>query len=632
MGRNRNRLRWVLMQGWAIASASLAIAHGALPTGAVPDLHGVDIPGLPAVTSHIHVDQFGYLPGEAKVAVISDPVHGFNGGDHFEPGSILELRGADDAAVVLRGPAELRDGGAVDEISGDRGWWFDFSSVRRPGRYFVFDPRSGLRSPVFRIGADVFEPILRAAVRVFYYQREAIAHAAPNAEAPWQDGPSFLQDRETHAVWDRRNPSMVRDLSGGWADAGDTNKYPPFLGEVIHPLLYAWQANPEVFTDDFNIPESGNGLPDLLDEVKWELDWLMKMQDADGGVFIKMGMAADTGAERANSPYSRDRHARFYAPKCSGATIMTAGVFAHAARVYAQFGPWKEYAAELRARALHAWEWYETHPRSYHCDTHAVLSGSANLSPDEQDAAEAVAGLHLWRLTGEAKYHDAFRGKVGSLRQLSQPGWAPYWMGAAEALFEYLKSPGADAGTCARITQAYQEALRSPLFILQDGSEELYRAWMPPSSYHWGSNRTRACFGLAALHGADSGLGGPQDRYLRQHALNELHALHGVNPFSVVYLTNMGRFGAELSVTRIYHEWFGDNPPPGYLSGGPNRDYDGNLDWVRQQPPAKAFVEAVNAPKVRSYELTEPGIYYQATYVRLLTAFSAEKPTPAQSP
>jgi hypothetical protein len=609
---------------WAIAYVCRAAATDPNPAGAVPNLQGVTVPGLPPVTSHIHVDQFGYLPDEAKVAVISDPIRGFNAGDHFAPGPNLELCRAADRTVVFGGPVELRDGGAVDAISGDRGWWFDFGAVRQPGRYYVFDRQSGLRSPVFRIGADVFDPILRAAVRVFFYQREAIAHAAPNADAPWQDGPSFLQDGETHAVWAGQDASTERDLRGGWADAGDTNKYPPFLGEVIHPLLYAWQANPAVFTDDFNLPESGNGLPDLLDEVKWELDWLMKMQDADGGVFIKMGMASNAGAERANSPYSRDRHPRFYAPKCSASTIMTAGVLAHASRVYAAFGPWKGYAAQLRVRAELAWEWYRSHPRSYDCDTHAVLSGLANLSPAEQDAAEAIAGLHLWKLTGEARYHDAFRAKVGSLRQLSQPGWAPYWMGAAEALFEYLKSPGADGATCARITQAYQAALRTPFFIPQNNSDELYRAWMPASAYHWGSNRTRACFGLAALHGADSGLGGPLNGWLRQHALNELHALHGVNPFSLVYLTNMSRFGAELSASRIYHEWFGEAPPPGYLAGGPNRDYDGSLEWVRQQPPAKAYVEAINAPEVRSYELTEPGIYYQATYVRLLTAFTAQ--------
>jgi hypothetical protein len=109
-----------------------------------------------------------------------------------------------------------------------------------------------------------------------------------------------------------------------------------------------------------------------------------------------------------------------------------------------------------------------------------------------------------------------------------------------------------------------------------------------------------------------------------------LHSLHGVNPLGLVYLTNMGRHGAESSVRHVYHEWFGDAPPPGYLAGGPNRDYTGNLAWIREQPPAKAFAEAGEDRGVHGYELTEPAIYYQACYVRLLVPFvtprSADEP------
>jgi hypothetical protein len=585
----------------------------------VPVLQGVTVVGLPPVTGHLHVDQFGYLPDEVKVAVISDPQRGYNRGDAYAPAPVLEVRRVSDGTVVLRAQVAIHDGGRVDAVSGDRGWWCDFSAVREPGRYYLFDPASGLRSPAFRIGADVYGPVLRAAVHMYYYQREATAHRAPWAEAPWQDGPSFLQDRKARAIGSPDDPSTERDLSGGWADAGDTNKYPSFLGEVIHPLLYAWQANPAAFTDDFGIPESGNGLPDLLDEVKWELDWLSRMQDADGGVFIKMGMASTgpNAGHRADAPYSRDRHPRYYAPKCSASTIIAAGVFAHAARVYGAFGPWRGFADEMRSRALRAWAWYGSHPRGYDCDTHAVMSGPANLSAVQQDGAEAVAALHLWALTGEARFHDAFLAKFGTLPQISGKAWSSFETGQAECLFEYLSLPGADKAACGRISDTYLRSAHSALFMPQEG-DELYRAWMPDSSYHWGSDRTRASHGLAALEGADAGLAGPLAGRLRQRALDQLHALHGVNPLSLVCLTNMGRYGAELSASRVYHEWFGEAPPPGYLVGGPDRDYDGSLDWVKHQPPAKAYAEAANLPGVRSYELTEPAIYYQATYIRLL--------------
>ncbi len=582
------------------------------------------LPDQPADPGHIHVDQFGYLPGEQKVAVLSDPQTGFNAGDHYAPGARLEVRRVADDTVVYRGAPALFDEGRTDEVSGDRGWWFDFTAVHAPGDYYIVDPATDVHSPGFQIGADVFEPILRAAVRVFYYQREAIAHVAPWAEAPWRDEPAFLQDREARAIDAPDDPAPARDLSGGWADAGDTNKYPSFLGEVIHPLLYAWRANPGVFTDDFNVPESGNGLPDLLDEVKWELAWLEKMQDADGGVFVKMGMAAKKGdwpAGRAVSPLSHDLRQRFYAPKCSASTIVAAGVFAHAARVYAGFAPWQSFSAELRDHAERAWEWYVTHPRSYDCDTFAVMSGSANLTPALQDTAEAVAAMHLWVLTGDERYHAAFRDKVGAMRQLTDPAWSYYRMGQAEVLFDYLQQPGADPATRERISTAYTHALQSPLFLPPDGGGDLYRAWMPEACYHWGSNRTRACFGIAALGGLDLDLGTVVNNRLRQRALDLLHAIHGVNPLGLVYLTNMGRYGAATSAERVYHEWFGDAPPPGYLAGGPNRDYNGSLAWVREQPTAKAYANVSDGGPVRGFMLTEPAIYYQACYIRLLTPF-----------
>ncbi|HVU24930.1 MAG TPA: glycoside hydrolase family 9 protein [Opitutus sp.] len=588
---------------------------------------------LPATPGHIHVDQFGYLPNEDKIAVLSDPQAGFNARDHFKPGRQLELRRATDDSVVLQDAPVPFDAGQTDALSGDRGWWFDFTPVTAPGRYYIFDPATHARSPEFRIAPDVFADVLRAAVRVFYYQREGTAHVAPWADAPWQDGPSFLQDSEARAIASPDDPATARDLSRGWQDAGDTNKYPTFLGEVIHPLLYAWTAHPAVFTDDFNIPESGNGLPDLLDEVKWELDWLAKMQDADGGVFIKMGMAAkkqgDWPEGRAVSPLSQDLRPRYYGPKCSASTIAAAGVFAHAARVYAGFAPWKAYAADLRRRAERAWQWYVTHPRSYDCDNHAIMSGLANLTAAEQDAAEAVAAMHLWVLTGENRYHDAFRNKVGTLPQLAGSAWSYYRMGQAEVLFDYLRQTDADTTLSARISGTYARAIHSPQFMPQDGRNVLYRAWMPAECYHWGSNRTRCCFGIAALGGVDYFLGGAERDRLRQRAIGLLHSLHGVNPLDLVYLTNMGCYGATTSVQHVYHEWFGAQPPPGYLAGGPNRFYDGNLAWIRQQPPGKAYVDTSDGGAARGYELTEPAIYYQACYVRLLAAFVTPPPADA---
>jgi endoglucanase len=607
----------------SLASSQEAAAFE-LPKGAVPIVSGITVPGLPPVTRHIHVDQFGYLPSERKVAVVSDPQKGYDAGDHFSPGEAYEVRRVADGTVVLRGSLAVFNKGETDSASGDRGWWFDFSKLKETGDFYILDTKQGLRSHVFKIAPDVYAQLLRVATRMFYYQREAFPHQAPYAEAPWQDAPTYLQDRETRAVWAKDDPKTARDLSGGWMDAGDTNKYPTFLRDVVHTLFYAWRENPTAFTDDTNIPESGNGRPDILDEVKWELDWLMKMQDVDGGVPIKMGEVS----YGSSSPLSGDKSPRYYGPKCSSSTLITAGVFAHAARVYGRFDAWKDFSADLRERAERAWRWYLANPRNIHCDTGEIKSGNADLDEAAHDRGEAVAAMHLWALTGKPEYHEVFKHRFAEMKQITEKAWFPYEPGQGEALLDYTRQPGADPGVKDRIAKALTQATRTAKFMPQGDDGDLYRAWMTPEAFHWGSNFVRAGYGVAAYKAIAYGYAGDRADALRQRALDMLHSMHGVNPLGLVYLTNMEPYGAELSVKRIWHDWFStsspfaSNPAPGYVVGGPNKDYAGSYDWLKKQPPLKCYADFNEGYPANSWEFSEPAIYYQAVYIRLISNFA----------
>jgi hypothetical protein len=601
-----------------------------LPEGAVPVLAGNTVPGLPPVCGNLRVDQFGYLPDAAKVAVLANPVIGYNRGFPYSPGDRLELRRADDGSVVLHGPALPVNEGAVDPVSGDSCWWFDFSAVRKPGRYYVFDPRADVRSPVFRIAEDVYAPVLRAATRMYFYQREAFAKKTPYAEAPWTDEAAFTQDRHARAVWARDDASTERELSGGWADAGDTNKYPTFLPDVIHPLLYAWMENPEAFTDDTGIPESGNGLPDLLDEVKWELDWLAKMQDTDGGVFLKLG-AVDY---HTPSPLSLNDHPRYYAPKASSSTIAAAAVFAHAARVYARFPQCQTYAGELRTRSLRAWNWYKSHPRDYDLDRGVIKSGDADMSPELQDRTEAMAALQLWEIDGDPRFHEAFAAKISAFRQMAYANeWPAYETSHGEALLDYARRPDAEPALRERILRHFRQVCDQPPILPPAPGSDPYRAWMPLPAYHWGSVLPRAGLGNVALSAISHGLAGGQARLYRERAEGLLHSFHGVNPLGMVYLSNMKACGAELSAMHIWHDWFkhdsqfGANPAPGYVVGGPNSTYKGSFKWITEQPPGKTYADFNDPWPSEAWAITEPGIYYQANYIRLLASFTK----PAQS-
>ncbi|NEQ55670.1 MAG: hypothetical protein F6K11_37100 [Leptolyngbya sp. SIO3F4] len=221
--------------------------------------------------SQVLVDQFGYRPQDPKVAVVIG---------HPDGAQSYELREVGSNQLVDVFTPVKWGNGAVHLQSGERAWWLDFSEVKEPGTYILVREDDETQSAEFEIRGDVYRDVLIAATRMFFYQRSGFAKEEPFADARWTDAAAYIgpgQDANARFVNDKQNPSLERDMRGGWFDAGDTNKYVTFALQPVHQLLSAYGQNPKIWTDDFNIPESGNGIPDLLDEIKFELDWLKRM-------------------------------------------------------------------------------------------------------------------------------------------------------------------------------------------------------------------------------------------------------------------------------------------------------------------------------------------------------------------
>ncbi len=565
------------------------------------------------MSDFIHLDQFGYMRSAQKVAVLANPVEGFNSGSSTERGTVLEVRRALDDEVVYTGNIEEWNEGEVHEQSGDRGWWFDFSSLEDPGTYYLIDPTSNERTGDFEIGDDVYEEVLDASLKVFWFNRGNTEHAEEFGGV-WSDAASYVgpeQDTEARAVETPEDPSSARDLSGGWFDAGDTNKYVTFAMEPVHLLLTAYETSPNLFDDGLGIPESGNGIPDIVDEVRWEIDWLTKMQNPDGGVLTKVGLLDFSGAVVP----SEHAAPRYYEEVCSSSTIAAAGMFAHAALVYGQIPELRDEVPQLTQQAETAWRWYQGNTKRNDCDPQEVKAGDADMSIAEQGQSEVVAAVYLWALTGGDEYRESVRRGYASTNPFLLNGFNMYAPHQGDALLYYRELPGADTSVVRAIDGRIAELLeQSPLYGF-DPDADLYRAYMPDETYHWGSNRVKANIGFSnvALQ-ADDG---------RARAADHLHYFHGANPLGTVYLSNMNSLGAEQSIEHILHYWFGERspiePPPGYVVGGPNAGYSGQAVPPLGQPEQKSYrdFEDLSEP---IWELTEPAIYYQASYIRLLAA------------
>jgi endoglucanase len=592
-------------------------------------------------TLRIAVDQFGYPADLTKVAVISDPQQGFNAAESYTPGTPLEVRTWHSDSVVFTGLPVAWSNGVTHAQSGDRVWWFDFSPVTLWGEYYIYDPGNDTRSARFRIDHVVYEDVLKQAVRAFYYQRRGTDKPLPYAGARWTDGTNFLgplQDSHCRLI---SNPVLAteKDLRGGWFDAGDYNKYVNWTINPLSDLLFAYRQNPLIWPDDWNIPESGNGVPDLLDEVKWELDWLLRMQNANGSVLSKVGVSSFQGA----SPPSTESSQTFYGAESTTASYTTAGTFAQAARAYQSAGL-TAYANTLSNAAVAAYNWAVANPSVLYTNT-GFDSGSPEVDTNnyayERDVLRIRAAIFLYDITGQSAYRTYVESNFTSVHAMAWGWWGPYEIAVQDALLLFTTLPGVTPSVVSTIRTSRQNSIGSGDFIgAWTAGKDAYRAYVWDDGYHWGNSQVKGHMGLLFAQQNAYGLNPALAATYRAAAAGFVHYLHGVNPLTMVYLSNMYDYGAESCANEMYHSWFWngtiyDNaltspngPAPGYVTGGANKNfqpadaYTGpRLAPPMDQPPQKAYKDWNASWPEDSWEITEPALGYQGAFVFLLSRF-----------
>ncbi len=584
----------------------------------------------------IHVDQFGYLTNHKKIAVISNPQSGFNSNLSYTPSATLEVRSAVDNSVVFSGSTEAWNNGNVHTQSGDSGWWFDFSSLTTPGDYYIYDTSTNESSAIFTISAQPYQEVLNAASKMFYYNRSGIAKEEPYVLAGYVDGASFLHDGSARDVYDQNNAATEKDMSGGWFDAGDFNKYVTFTESTLHGLLWAFKENPSIFSDNFNIPESNNGIPDILDEIKWELDWLLKMINSDGSVHIKIG--SRDYDENVQTPPSLNNEIRYYAPTCTSAAIAASGILAHAAKVLGEYASLSTYAQTLEDQAILTWNWVlpylNNNTLQTDCDDGSVVSGDADRNADDQRKMALTAAVYLFDLTNDAQYNQYVIDHLNDSEVINNDQWDNYNIENIDAFLHYTTLPNADTTTKNTILNSAQTSASNNFNNYFEFTDlGLYRSYSNDWTYHWGSNSARSSMGILNLIFHKYDINNSANATYGLRAKGILHYFHGVNPLDLVYLSNMSSYGAENSINQLYHNWFDDGsiwddvqnstygPPPGYLVGGPNQDYDSNTSLTPpyNQPQQKSYLDFNTGFPDDSWELSEPAIYYQSAYIRLLS-------------
>lgn len=231
---------------------------------------------VPVSMPGIVINRIGYTVGSTKVAV-------FCGEEMPEQFFVVDEK---NQKIVYTGTLEQK---AYDKLEQKYYCYGDFSALISPGSYYIEAPILG-RSYGFEVGEDVYTPLFREACKQYYYNRCGMTltaqYAGEGAHNACHTGKAVLQS----------DTSVTLDVSGGWHQDEKGQKNVESASRTIATLLLAYELYPEIFDDNAGIPESGNNIPDILDEIKYEIDWLLKMQEQQtGAVYAGVSVYAKDG-------------------------------------------------------------------------------------------------------------------------------------------------------------------------------------------------------------------------------------------------------------------------------------------------------------------------------------------------
>ena len=530
---------------------------------------------LPGTLMDVNINQVGYLSKADKRAVVRLD------GDADAKFDVIDV---DSNRSVYSG--ELLPG-INKGSSGDTVGYADFTSVTTPGRYRI-DVEGIGSSYEFSVSDDVYDDAFADSLRMLYLQR---CGCAVDEKLAGDFAHVACHTEEARIYGGNR----YIDVSGGWHDAGDYGRYTVPAAKTIADLLLAFELYPDKFEKTVNIPESGNGMPDVLNEAKYELDWLFKMQAEDGGVYHKV-----TGLNFDGFIKPEECTEKLYVlPESKTATADFAATMYLAARIYEKYD--SEYAKRCISAADRAINVYLDHidDRNY-TNPSDVLTGEYGDSTSADEFLWAVC--EGYKTTGDKRFEKMIE-KV-DLSRITEDGFGWDDM-SGYAFFAWLttKEP-------LKISIDVRERFLSMCSLYRDIAlyGDSYGSTFT-DDYPWGSNMYIANNGMAFLMAYS--ITGESDYLLAAHRV--LDYLFGTNCTSYCFLTGYGT-QYPLHPHHRPSEAIGKSMK-GMLVGGP--------DSYLEDAYAKAVLSGLPkarcyADNVQTYSCNEITIYWNSPLVFLL--------------
>ncbi|MDT8715528.1 glycoside hydrolase family 9 protein [Clostridium sp. 19966] len=487
--------------------------------------------------------------------------------------------------ILYRG--EISYSGKKDLSSNDEVGFINFSDFQEEGTYYLEIPDEKCLSNSFNINSKPYTYAKEALIKGLYLQRCGFDLDKKIA------GKWFHEKCHTAKAYLYENPDVTIDISGGWHDAGDYGKYVVAGAVTVAMMLLSYEHAPSAFEDKFVVPN-------LLDEARYELEWMLKMQDSEGGLYHKVTTPSFPGFIMPED----DLDTWVATPVSTAATADFTACTAMASRIYSKYD--SEFSKRLLAASLKGWQWLENNPKDKPFKNPVgVVTGE--YGDDDLRDERLWAAAALYRATLDSKYSNFMQEFMLKHKDMDRVnfGWSKVGgFAAAEILFmENSNEALADLFKAAFIA----EANRLKEIAFNDG----YKVPMLPEDYLWGS--TMVLSNRAALLILASKL--VDDAAFEKIAENCLHWMLGANPVGISYITGVGT----NSIMHPHHRPSVadkvDAPVPGLVSGGPDL---GRSDPAAKElipshvPPAKAFID-----NDESYATNEIAIYWNSPVIFL---------------
>lgn len=535
----------------------------------------------------IYTNQLGYLPNSLKIAVSTVPCN-FQVIDAVTQKSVL------DGSVGT----SVEDKSARENV-----YHIDFSELKTPGDYYILAGNGG-KSHTFSIKEDIYDKLMVDVSRCLYYQR--CGCGLDEAHAGIYKRPvCHTEEAVMLSDYLSNNLSAKKyDMTGGWHDAGDYGRYVSAGAVAVAHILYAYELFPKSFAYGMNIPESGNGIPDILNECAYELKWMLKMQAPDGGAYHKL-----TAFRHADFIMPEDDHDQFIIyPVASFTTGDFVAVMALASRIYKDFMP--EFANECLNAAKRGAEWLSNNPYIAFKNPDGSNTGEYDDISDSDERIWAAAEMLRVDPFNRNIYLSSIEEILEDDVTMTDFGWTDV---SGMASLSILTDPKHSSGTIeAKIKHlVLSESSRLRTILKESG----YKLGMLPDDFVWGSNMVVAnraiLFALASIV-SDDVLKSKYQASVEDH----LHYLLGRNALDISYITGFGENAFRNPHNRVTEMDGIDNPMPGWVSGGPFKtpcDPAAEAAIPKGTAPMKCYVDDVG-----SYSTNEITIYWNSPVIFML--------------